>query len=110
LLDYFPLHCNPKLPAPPLFVGGTHLPIQANVAPEEYRMNADQMKGKWTELKGAVRERWGKLTDDDLDVIAGQQEQLIGRIQNRYGIVKEEAQKQVDEWMRTDDFTRRKAG
>ncbi len=73
-------------------------------------MNADQLKGKWTELKGAVRERWGKLTNDDIDVIAGQQEQLIGRIQNRYGIAKEEAQRQVDEWMRMDDSTRRKAG
>ena len=73
-------------------------------------MNADQLNGKWTELKGAVRERWGKLTNDDIDVIAGQQEQLIGRIQNRYGIAKEEAQRQVDEWMRMDDSTRRKAG
>jgi uncharacterized protein YjbJ (UPF0337 family) len=74
-------------------------------------MNADQLQGKWKEIKGVVRERWGRLTDDDLDVIAGQQEQLIGRIQNRYGIAREEAQKQVDEWMRTGDFeTRRKAG
>ena len=73
-------------------------------------MNADQLKGKWTELKGAVRERWGKLTDDDIDVIAGQQEQLIGRIQNRYGIAKEAAQHQVDEWFKAGDFTRRKAG
>jgi uncharacterized protein YjbJ (UPF0337 family) len=72
-------------------------------------MNSDQLQGKWKELKGAVKERWGKLTDDDLDVIAGQQEQLIGRIQNRYGVAKEAAQKQVDEWMK-GDFTGRKAG
>ena len=77
---------------------------------EEYRMNSDQLQGKWKELKGAVRERWGKLTDDDLDVISGQQEQLIGRIQNRYGIAKDAAQKEVDEWMNTGDFTGRKAG
>jgi uncharacterized protein YjbJ (UPF0337 family) len=73
-------------------------------------MNADQLQGKWKEVKGQVRERWGKLTDDDLDVIAGQQEQLIGRIQTRYGIQKEQAQKQVDEWMKTEEFPRRKAG
>jgi uncharacterized protein YjbJ (UPF0337 family) len=61
-------------------------------------MNADQIKGKWVQIKGAVKERWGKLTDDDLDVIAGQRDQLIGKIQEKYGIAREEAQKQVDEW------------
>jgi uncharacterized protein YjbJ (UPF0337 family) len=62
------------------------------------KMNSDQMKGKWKQLKGSVKERWGKLTDDDLDVIDGQSEQLIGKIQERYGIAREEAKKQVDEW------------
>ncbi len=61
-------------------------------------MNADQMKGKWKQMKGSAKERWGKLTDDDLDVIDGQQEQLVGKIQERYGIAREAAQKQVDEW------------
>ncbi len=61
-------------------------------------MNSDQLKGKWKQMKGSVKERWGKLTDDDLDVIDGQSEQLVGKIQERYGIVREEAQKQVDEW------------
>ena len=61
-------------------------------------MNSDQMKGKWKQMKGSVKERWGKLTDDDLDVIDGQSEQLIGKIQERYGIARQEAQKQVDEW------------
>jgi uncharacterized protein YjbJ (UPF0337 family) len=61
-------------------------------------MNSDQLKGKWKQLKGSVKERWGKLTDDDLDVIDGQQEQLIGVIQERYGIAREAAQKQVEEW------------
>jgi len=64
-------------------------------------MNSDQMKGKWKQIKGSVRERWGKLTDDDIDVIAGQRDQLIGTIQERYGIAREEAQKQVDEWNMT---------
>jgi uncharacterized protein YjbJ (UPF0337 family) len=61
-------------------------------------MNSDQMQGKWKQMKGAVKERWGKLTDDDLEVINGQSEQLIGKIQERYGVAREAAQKQVDEW------------
>jgi uncharacterized protein YjbJ (UPF0337 family) len=61
-------------------------------------MNSDQLKGKWKQVKGSVKERWGKLTDDDLNVIDGQSEQLIGTIQERYGIAREAAQKQVDEW------------
>jgi uncharacterized protein YjbJ (UPF0337 family) len=61
-------------------------------------MNSDQMSGKWKQMKGAAKERWGKLTDDDLDVINGQSDQLIGKIQERYGIAREVAQKQVDEW------------
>jgi len=61
-------------------------------------MNSDQMKGKWKQLKGSVKERWGKLTDDDIDVIDGQSDQLIGKIQERYGIAREEAKKQVDDW------------
>jgi uncharacterized protein YjbJ (UPF0337 family) len=61
-------------------------------------MNADQLKGKWMQLKGSVKTKWGKLTDDDLDVINGQQDVLIGKIQERYGIAKEEAQRQVKEW------------
>ena len=61
-------------------------------------MNWDQVSGKWKQLKGSVKTRWGKLTDDDLDVIAGHKDQLVGRIQERYGIRKEEAELQVNEW------------
>jgi uncharacterized protein YjbJ (UPF0337 family) len=64
-------------------------------------MNSDQIEGKWKQMKGSVKKQWGKLTDDDLDVIAGNQEQLAGRIQERYGITKEEAAKQVREWNKT---------
>jgi uncharacterized protein YjbJ (UPF0337 family) len=75
-------------------------------------MNSDQLKGKWKQVKGSVKERWGKLTDDDLDVIDGQSEQLIGKIQERYGILREAAQKQVDEWNNATsadpDFDRRR--
>jgi len=63
-------------------------------------MNEDILKGQWTQLKGRVREQWGKLTDDDVDRIHGQSEQLIGKIQERYGIAREEARKQVDEFTR----------
>ena len=63
-------------------------------------MNKDQLQGKWKQMKGSVKERWGKLTDDDVDIIEGQNDKLVGRIQERYGIAKEEAQRQVDEWMR----------
>lgn len=59
-------------------------------------MNWDQVAGRWKETKGKVREKWGKLTDDDLDVIAGKRDQLVGRLQERYGWHKEEAEKQVD--------------
>ena len=61
-------------------------------------MNWDQIEGKWKQAKGAVKQQWGKLTDDDLDVINGKQDQLLGKIQERYGITREEAQKQLDSW------------
>jgi uncharacterized protein YjbJ (UPF0337 family) len=64
-------------------------------------MNWEQMAGKWKQTKGAVKAKWGKLTDDDLDVIHGQKEMLIGKIQERYGIAKEEAQRQVEDFSRT---------
>lgn len=62
-------------------------------------MNWDQVEGKWKQLKGSVKERWGKLTDDDLDMIAGRRDQFVGKLQERYGIAREEAQKRADEWL-----------
>jgi uncharacterized protein YjbJ (UPF0337 family) len=61
-------------------------------------MNWDQMEGKWKQLKGSIRERFGRLTDDDLQVIAGNRDRFVGKLQERYGIAREEAQKQADEW------------
>jgi uncharacterized protein YjbJ (UPF0337 family) len=61
-------------------------------------MNRDEFEGKWKQIRGAVKEKWGKLTDDDLDIIAGKREQLIGKIQERYSITKEEAEKQIASW------------
>ncbi len=61
-------------------------------------MNWDRVEGNWKMLKGQVQQQWGKLTNDDLDVIAGNREELIGRIQNTYGIARDEAEKQVTLW------------
>ncbi len=64
-------------------------------------MNTDVLKGKWTELKGNVRKQWGKLTDDDVDKIQGDSEILMGRIQERYGRTRDEAQREVDRWLQS---------
>lgn len=64
-------------------------------------MNWDQIKGKWQQSSGKLKEKWGKLTDDDLTVINGKRDQLVGRIQERYGIAKEAAEREVTEWERT---------
>lgn len=61
-------------------------------------MNKDTIEGNWTEFKGKVKEQWGKLTDDRLDVIAGKRDQLRGEIQQAYGLSKEEAEKQVKDF------------
>ena len=61
-------------------------------------MNEDQLKGNWKQLQGRVKEQWGKLTDDDLTQVNGQRDQLVGKLQEKYGIAKEEAQKQVKEF------------
>jgi len=66
-------------------------------------MNDDTLKGQWKQLKGSVREQWGKLTNDDVDQIEGQSEQLVGKVQERYGIAKDEARRQVDSWLKTRD-------
>lgn len=64
-------------------------------------MNWDTIAGNWTQFKGKVKEQWGKLTDDELDQINGQRDQLIGRVQEAYGIGKDEAEKQVEGFERT---------
>jgi uncharacterized protein YjbJ (UPF0337 family) len=66
-------------------------------------MNKDQVEGNWKQFSGKVKEKWGKLTDDDLTQIAGKKDQLVGRIQERYGIKKEEAQKQLDDFYATHE-------
>lgn len=68
-------------------------------------MNNDTIKGNWTQFKGKVKEQWGKLTDDDLDVINGQREQLVGRLQEREGIERDIAEKQVKDWETDNKYT-----
>jgi uncharacterized protein YjbJ (UPF0337 family) len=65
---------------------------------KERAMNWDRVEGNWKQFAGKVKEKWGKLTDDDLTVINGKQDQLVGRIQERYGVAKDEAEKQVKTW------------
>ncbi len=64
-------------------------------------MNSDQFEGKWKQLKGSVKQRWGKLTDDDLTTLTGKKDELVGKIQERYGISREQAMREADEWART---------
>jgi len=64
-------------------------------------MNWDQFKGDWKQLTGKVKEKWGKLTDDDLTAAAGQRDQLVGALQKRYGLAKEKAETELEEFTRS---------
>ena len=66
-------------------------------------MNNDTLKGQWVELKGKVREQWGKLTHDDVEQVRGEAEQLAGRIQERYGVARDEAHRQINNWLHRRD-------
>ncbi len=63
-------------------------------------MNSDTIKGQWKQLKGSVKEKWGQLTDDELNVIDGQRDQLAGKLQERYGYTREKAEQEVDEFFK----------
>ena len=64
----------------------------------ELIMNQTTMKGKWNQMKGDAKKKWGNLTDDDLQQIEGDRDKLVGKIQERYGKSKEEAEREVDGW------------
>lgn len=64
-------------------------------------MNSDELKGKWTEMKGKARSKWGELTDDELAQVEGDREQLIGLIQQKYGKARADAEREVDTWMQS---------
>ncbi|MDX5359865.1 MAG: CsbD family protein [Alphaproteobacteria bacterium] len=61
-------------------------------------MNLDQIEGKWDQIKGALRQEWAKLTEDDLEFARGSREKLAGRIQERYGVAREEALERIQKW------------
>jgi uncharacterized protein YjbJ (UPF0337 family) len=63
-------------------------------------MNWDRIEGNWKEFKGKVQKKWGKLTDDDLSVVQGKREELAGRLQQRYGFAKDQAEKEIDSWLK----------
>jgi uncharacterized protein YjbJ (UPF0337 family) len=63
-------------------------------------MNWDQIAGQWKQATGKVKAQWGKLTDDDLNVVAGRRDQFVGKIQERYGVAKDEAERQLADWER----------
>jgi len=89
---------------PRVLLDSSKADLQAAGAPPKIKnretvMNWEQVEGKWKQYSGKVREKWGKLTDSDLQVIRGNRDQLIGKIQERYGIAKQEAQRQVDEYI-----------
>jgi len=62
-------------------------------------MNADVLAGKWKQVQGEVKEQWGKLTDDDLAIVEGQKDKLVGLLQERYGYAREKAEHEVDEFL-----------
>jgi uncharacterized protein YjbJ (UPF0337 family) len=64
-------------------------------------MNWNEVEGKWNQMKGSVREKFGKLTDDDIQVIGGKKDQFLGKLQERYGIAREQAQKELDNWLQS---------
>jgi uncharacterized protein YjbJ (UPF0337 family) len=84
-----------------------HLLFFVDVAPSWYFatrrhiMNWDQIKGNWKQFTGKIKEKWGKLTDDDLTAIAGKRDQLAGRLQQRYGLAKDEAERELDDFVKT---------
>lgn len=73
-------------------------------------MNWDQIEGRWKQLRGSAKVRWAKLTDSDYDFVNGKRDQLIGKIQERYGIAKEMAEKQVNDWASSLQVASREQG
>jgi uncharacterized protein YjbJ (UPF0337 family) len=69
-------------------------------------MNDDRIEGNWKQFKGKVKEQWGKLTDDDLDVIGGRRDQLAGKIQERHGVARDEAERQLKDFESRNPDTR----
>jgi uncharacterized protein YjbJ (UPF0337 family) len=88
---------KPMLPEPSLHRGVVRAKLPT---PRSEPMNWDRVEGNWKQFKGQLQQKWGKLTDDDLDVIEGKQKELIGRLQQRYGVAKDEAEREIDTWLK----------
>jgi len=69
-------------------------------------MNKDILEGNWKQLRGAIREKWGELTDDELEQIAGKRDKLVGSLQKRYGYSRDEASRQIDDFLNNWDRNR----
>ena len=67
-------------------------------------MNQDIIKGKWSQIRGKLKEKWSKLTDDDVGLLAGHRDYLVGKVQERYGIAKDQVRKDVDDWYGTQKW------
>jgi uncharacterized protein YjbJ (UPF0337 family) len=91
----------PRLGRPTAFLHPARLEPRSLTKRSTSIVNWNQLEGKWKQLRGNAKQHWGKLTDDDLTVINGSRDRLIGKIQERYGYAQEEAQRRADEWMRT---------
>jgi uncharacterized protein YjbJ (UPF0337 family) len=74
------------------------LVLHIQISEGEQPMDWNRVEGNWKQVKGKIKEKWGQLTDDDLDVIAGHRDQLEGKIQERYGLAKDQVRKDVDDW------------
>jgi uncharacterized protein YjbJ (UPF0337 family) len=80
-------------------LGAAALSRRSTLGRKGAEMNWDRIEGNWEQFKGKVQQQWGELTDDDLDRIEGRQKELAGRIQERYGRTKEEAEREVNDWL-----------
>ena len=72
-------------------------------------MNSDQFEGKWKQLKGSVKQRWGMLTDYDITLLSGKKDELIGKLQERYGTSREQAEKELTDFLTIPDRRRRRS-
>ncbi len=73
-------------------------------------MNWDVIQGQWKQMKGSIKEKWGKLTDDDIDMINGKKDQLVGKLQQRYGWSRDQAEREADAWARVSGEPRTRTG
>lgn len=70
-------------------------------------MNSDQVEGRWKELKGSFRKKWGEFTDDEVEQMKGTRDELAGKLQQRYGYTREQAEKHFDDWLTAEESTPR---